>query len=454
MKYALFGAGTLGERYYNLLKDKYDIACFVDNDIKKHGKEYLSLGVISPASLLESGLAVIIASAHVIDIMLQLFDMGIKVFYLPESAASPNLLHIDFTKHDSIAEKPNKICVIRQNYAGADSSALIKNNPFDDLNIVEVNALSKDSYYYYHYITSVLIVSQFLEPIHGNKKSIELWHGSFLIKAIGYTVKERIDKMGADYVHNAFATKTAICSLSELSNIFFGYCFKIEPSKFRITGYPHNDFLFNNDGINALEKCFGEISQKYIVIYMPTYRERLDSAKNGESTFVFDMPGFDETDFNDFLSQNDILFLHKMHALHIAQATISDTKNVKQLTDAILDEQNIDLYEALSGTDCLVSDYSAVIIDYLLTDKPIILTPTDLESYTESRGLLLEPYDAWMPGEIALDYNQFKRALKNALFGEDSYKTDRLRLKRITHKYTDGKSTERVLKLARELLGQ
>jgi CDP-glycerol glycerophosphotransferase (TagB/SpsB family) len=98
-------------------------------------------------------------------------------------------------------------------------------------------------------------------------------------------------------------------------------------------------------------------------------------------------------------------------------------------------------------------DYSSVIIDYLLTDKPIILTPTDLEAYAKTRGLTMEPYEAWMPGEIALTYEELMKALDNALFGKDEYRRERERIKRITHQYIDGKSAERVLELARELMG-
>jgi CDP-glycerol glycerophosphotransferase (TagB/SpsB family) len=76
----------------------------------------------------------------------------------------------------------------------------------------------------------------------------------------------------------------------------------------------------------------------------------------------------------------------------------------------------------------------------------------DIEAYEENWGFMLEPYDAWMPGEIALTYTQLLDAIDNALTGRDAYKKDRERLKRMTHKYTDAYSTQRVLNLARELL--
>lgn len=35
-KVAIWGTGTLAEKFYYLCKDKFDIICFYDNDEKKH----------------------------------------------------------------------------------------------------------------------------------------------------------------------------------------------------------------------------------------------------------------------------------------------------------------------------------------------------------------------------------------------------------------------------------
>jgi CDP-glycerol glycerophosphotransferase (TagB/SpsB family) len=185
---------------------------------------------------------------------------------------------------------------------------------------------------------------------------------------------------------------------------------------------------------------------------MPTYRDNAYTI-NGEDAFIFDMPGFDLMDFNQYLCENNILFISRMHSSHVIKKHVIETAHMRVLTDDILNAHDMDLYEVLNGIDCLISDYSSVIIDYLLTDKPMIFTPTDLDSYSNNKGLMFEPYDAWVPGDIALDYKQLTVAISKALFGEDVYRKDRERLRRITHKYADAKSAERVLMLARELLG-
>ena len=47
--------------------------------------------------------------------------------------------------------------------------------------------------------------------------------------------------------------------------------------------------------------------------------------------------------------------------------------------------------------DLLVTDYSSIYIDYLLTEKPIVFLPYDKEQYLEGRGMNFG-YDEVTPG--------------------------------------------------------
>ena len=454
MKFVLFGTGEPGARHYNRLKSEYNIVCFADNDPGKQGRKLLSLDIINPNDIAELGLSVIISAGfHIrLQIIKQLFDMGVKCFYIPEDNKMHVLKYIDLSAYIDLSEKPNKVCVLRREHAGVVSSALIKNNPFTDMEIVSIDDRTRDDNYYYHYLTSSLIIKHFAEDIR-NKKSIELWHG-FTIKAIGLMNCDDNDIHFAKYVQDSLSKRSVICSLSKLYSIFFGYCCGVPYEEFFITGYPRNDTLFSANGREMLLKLLGPIKQKRVAIYLPTYRvDKNNSSANGSCSFIFNLPDFHETDFNEYLKKNDILFLFKMHSLEAALQVIRETEHIKMITDAMLDNCGMDLYEILNGTDCLISDYSSVIIDYLLTDKPMIFTPTDLEEYSETRGLMTEPYDSWMPGEIAVTYDCLKSALYQACYGDDIYKRDRERLKRITHKFHDAKSSERVLSLARDIMG-
>ncbi|MCR2806713.1 CDP-glycerol glycerophosphotransferase family protein [Paenibacillus soyae] len=450
MKFVIFGAGLLGKSYYTLLKDKYNIACFADSDPKKQGSTIHDLTIINPVEIVDKDLQVIITSNFHLDIAQQLYAMGIKEFYIPMKYGVADLTRVDLRKYGEIKEIPNKICIIGHYNAGAVSKAL-SNNPYDDIEVVLVKDSNRDSEYYYHFLSSSLVVTHSGERC-GNKKSIELWHG-FTIKTLFFMTKEENDKSLSVSRHETFQKKTAICSMSHLYSVFMGYCLRLEFQKFIITGYPRNDMLFKSDGKKMLEKLIGPINQQKIVFYAPTHRDSFIANNGNSAAFINDMAGFEEQAFNDFLKENQILFLYKKHTVQLSRKMFSDSENIVEITDEMLHANDIDLYEILNGVDCLISDYSSIIIDFLLTDKPIILTPLDLEDYRETRGLMMEPYDAWMPGEIAVEYKQFQQAVFASLYGEDRFVKDRERLRRITHTYADGNSSERVLALARELLG-
>ena len=78
----------------------------------------------------------------------------------------------------------------------------------------------------------------------------------------------------------------------------------------------------------------------------------------------------------------------------------------------------------------LITDYSSVFMDYLHLNKPMIFTPTDLKEYASSRGLLLEPYINWVPGEVATNQNYLEKAIIDN-FKIDNYSKERDKLRKI-----------------------
>lgn len=83
-KVMLFGASELGKIAYELLKDNYEIICFVDNDENKWGKMLLDLTIIAPSEMNNNrNYTVIIASYYYKEISIQLFNLQItdmKIF--------------------------------------------------------------------------------------------------------------------------------------------------------------------------------------------------------------------------------------------------------------------------------------------------------------------------------------------------------------------------------------
>lgn len=105
--------------------------------------------------------------------------------------------------------------------------------------------------------------------------------------------------------------------------------------------------------------------------------------------------------------------------------TFEGFSNIKLCTSEFLAKYNLDIYQILSETDLLITDYSSVYFDYLLLDKPILFLNTDLDQYRNNRGFLLNPFEFWTPGPKVNIYNHFICELEKLLTDEKYYKTER-----------------------------
>ena len=118
---------------------------------------------------------------------------------------------------------------------------------------------------------------------------------------------------------------------------------------------------------------------KTVYIYMPTFRDTGKSWVQELKDYFFEI--------NNFLKDTNSCMIFKLH------------QNDQTLRSIALAYSNIiicdldDAYPILPFTDCLISDYSSIIFDYMILKKPILLFPFDKKDYIQnSRGLYFD-YD-------------------------------------------------------------
>ena len=88
-----------------------------------------------------------------------------------------------------------------------------------------------------------------------------------------------------------------------------------------------------------------------------------------------------------------------------------------------------------------ITDYSSVLFDYSLLDKPILFFAYDLEAYYDERGFYY-PYESFVPGPIVRNTRELVEQIKQA----DQW--DHQRLVEFRERYMsgcDGASTKRIL---------
>jgi len=224
--------------------------------------------------------------------------------------------------------------------------------------------------------------------------------------------------------------------------------FKISKDKMIFMGFPRNDYLFSDrDVISEL----GYNGYDKIIIWMPTYR-KINNPKvsrfNIETTAT-GIPAIDTYEqiikVDEWLRENNCLLILKPHpAQNISVEIQSKLTNFRIITNDDLSAKNIQLYELMGKTDALITDYSSVYYDYILTDKPIGLTVDDLDEYIKARGFVYDDITEILKGEYIKNTDELVAFLADVKSGNDKYREARNAVKDRLHTIQDAVSAEMI----------
>ena len=274
---------------------------------------------------------------------------------------------------------------------------------------------------------------------------VQLWHGAF-IKKNGVMIDK---KRNGDYrVQKSWIEVDYIMSYSETYSTFFNACMLTDPNKYVVTGAPRNDFLFKSDGRQNLSRIFGEeIEGKRLILFLPSFREWYAKDQSGGSGNLFGFKDFSSGDFDSYLQERNLKIIFKPHpderSVVLEQIERNAMENILVLSDDDLAEKKIDLYELLNGTDLLLTDFSSVYYDYLLLGRPIVFVSSEIDSYDEERGFLIESFEAWTPGPKVTDEGSLREEVDKCLEDKGYYGKTRSMMLDTIHRYKDGRSSER-----------
>ena len=187
---------------------------------------------------------------------------------------------------------------------------------------------------------------------------------------------------------------------------------------------------------------FGEYN--HYIVWMPTFRVTKKFQDGIDSELGLSFVTVDNISrLNDCLRDRNILLILKLHPWSAQKVDSISYSNIVNLHQSEI-PVNITLYQLLSETDALITDYSSVYIDYTLIDKPIAFVYDDIDEYRRTRGFSFEPVEQYMPGEHIRDFNSLLEWVEH--FEDDKFKEMRRELANMFHVYHDANSTERVLK--------
>lgn len=268
----------------------------------------------------------------------------------------------------------------------------------------------------------------------GGKLIIQLWHG-IPLKKIGYKGDWDSDNLVGKlkyffyrlmpFYYYMSCDRLIIPSLKMKDNYkkAFSFTYNDEKSKndILILGQPRNDIFELKYTFNDL--LFPEISKlneykknyKYIISWLPTQRKALGK------TIVELMyeSNLDLEKLNNYCKRNDILFIIKPHFLDLNLLTSQLNSYENLLVHSIADP-----YPLLNYTDILLTDYSSVYFDFLLTKKPIIFTPFDYEEYFSTVSFY-QDYEEMTPGVKCYKWNEVIKNIGIIISNQDRFIKER-----------------------------
>ena len=253
--------------------------------------------------------------------------------------------------------------------------------------------------------------------LHKKRLIINLWHGVPLKKIA--LLDPNLKKAARIYFKKIFSENyTCILTTSHELIPLMARSFAVSEDKIKVWGQPRNDGLFQkNDCRKILGQLFPDLPEyTKTVLYAPTFRDY-------GQVQLFPFKDFDQEQLEAFLEEKNMLLFIRTHVAEQWSAAPYLGKRIRFLGN----EQAEDVTGILNIFDCLITDYSSIYIDYLLTDKPMIFLPYDRQQYLDGRGMNFD-YDDVTPGPKPETFNDFLDALSPK---EDFWKSERTRVNRL-----------------------
>lgn len=174
---------------------------------------------------------------------------------------------------------------------------------------------------------------------------------------------------------------------SEINTILLNSAFKLESNKNLVTlefGAPRNQYLINNN--NSNEKQL--IQQKYLfkvndekkyILYCPTWRKE----KRNQIT------NLKLTELLSYLPSNYEIIVK----LHPNESNLRTKYNGLSERIHCFYNEFVDIQELYILSECMITDYSSTIFDYIHLNKPIFILQEDQKDYVDDIGFYFDLFE-------------------------------------------------------------
>lgn len=290
---------------------------------------------------------------------------------------------------------------------------------------------------YYLATSSFFIIDDFYFPVYVVKlrkgtEVIQVWHACGAFKKFGYSVLDK--EYGADnnYIKHVPIHKNyshVLVSSEEVSK-YYAEAFNMSEDNIRPIGVPRTDLFFKEDlkkeAISRVYQAYPVLQGKKLILYAPTFRGATQADMHMDIPFDIDqvISSFDD---------ETILGL-KMHPF---------VRNLPDLTEYnnVIDMSSYpEINDILLISDQLITDYSSIVFEYSLLERPMIFYAHDRDTYIKERDFYYE-YESLVPGPIVDNTKDLIEALQMHNFDQAEIK----KFKQKFFDYPDGQATKRFV---------
>ena len=266
----------------------------------------------------------------------------------------------------------------------------------------------------------------------------QLWHGCGAFKKFGYSTADAI--FGASrkdmdkYPFNRGYTNVTVSSPEVIWAYEEAMNYSHESGVVKALGSSRTDIFYNKDFIaKAYETLYSVMPQakgKKVILYAPTFRGRVAKART---------PNVLSPEFMKYVLGNEYVLLMKHHPLVRKRPKIPEV--CADFARDVTDEMTIE--DLLCVSDICISDYSSLVFEYSLFERPMIFLAHDLEEFFDWRGFYYDYFEL-TPGPVFKSTTEVIEYIQNIdrLF-------DKERVRAFREKFMsscDGHATERIIR--------
>lgn len=220
----------------------------------------------------------------------------------------------------------------------------------------------------------------------------QLWHG-FPIKHIGADDPSNPTEGANLFEQYQYFLADSDVMANRIKTAFKNY--GASDNNIIVGTQPRVDYLQENKDNSSLKRLIRKqlnISENAVVYtYLPTFRDN--------STKVYSFLKDSGRDFEEWLGNNNSVLLERQHFVRNVNYERQSELKKRRFIDL---SEAVEVQDVLLITDCLITDYSSVYIDFLTLNRPIIHFLYDGDKYIKNdRGVYAKDITSEFAGPVA-----------------------------------------------------